>query len=44
LNSNRMMVLSHPKSLAKCSFDLLEEFIKFAKGKGHEFTTLKNEA
>lgn len=44
LNSSRMMVLSHPKSMAKCSFDLLDEFIKFAKGNGHEFTTLRNEA
>ncbi len=43
-NKNRMMVLSHPKSLAQCSFDLLDEFINFAKEKGHHFTVLKNEA
>lgn len=43
--AERMMVLSHPKSLAMCSFDLLEEFILHAKKRGHTFTTLvPNEA
>lgn len=40
-NENRMMVLSHPKSLALCSFVLLEEFIVHAKKNTHEFVTLK---
>lgn len=30
----RMMVLSHPKSLAECSFEALDEFISNAKAKG----------
>jgi len=36
----RMMVLSHPKSLAPCSFDYLNEFIVFAKQRGHHFAIL----
>ncbi len=36
----RMMVLSHPKSLAPCSFEYLKEFIAFAKQRGHQFTIL----
>lgn len=36
----RMMVLSHPKSLAPCSFDLLEEFIEHARSHGANFHTL----
>jgi hypothetical protein len=35
-----MTVLSHPKSLAPCSFDLLEDFISKAKLNKHEFVTL----
>jgi hypothetical protein len=38
--TERMMVLSHPKSLAPCSFDYLNEFIAFAKQKGHQFAIL----
>ncbi len=36
----RMMVLSHPKSLAPCSFDYLNEFILLAKQRGHTFAVL----
>lgn len=36
----RMMVLSHPKSLAPCSFEFLNEFILFAKKRGHTFSVL----
>lgn len=39
----RMMVLSHPKSLAPCSFGYLEMFILYAKNKNYEFKTLANE-
>ncbi len=39
-NFSRMMVLSHPKSLAPCSFEYMDEFISFAKQRGHQFTTL----
>ncbi len=40
-NQNRMMVLSHPKSLAACSFGYLNMFISYAKNQKHTFTTLK---
>jgi peptidoglycan/xylan/chitin deacetylase (PgdA/CDA1 family) len=36
----RMMVLSHPKSLAPYSFDALDAFISKAKTKGHTFSTI----
>lgn len=36
----RMMVLSHPKSMAPYSFNALDEFITFAKAKGHSFHTI----
>jgi hypothetical protein len=36
----RMMVLSHPKSLAPCSFGYLDEFIGFAKQRGHQFAAI----
>jgi peptidoglycan/xylan/chitin deacetylase (PgdA/CDA1 family) len=39
-NFSRMMVLSHPKSLAPCSFEYLDEFISFAKQRGHQITTI----
>lgn len=39
-NFTRMMVLSHPKSLAPCSFEYLDEFILFAKQRGHQFEVL----
>jgi hypothetical protein len=35
-----MMVLSHPKSLAECSFSLLDKFIVQAKQNGCTFNTL----
>lgn len=38
----RMMVLSHPKSLAPYSFDALDAFINKAKTKGHTFSTITN--
>ena len=38
--NKRMMVLSHPKSLAPYSFDALERFIIKAKSNGHTFTTI----
>lgn len=38
--ASHMMVLSHPKSLAPCSFDLLNEFIQFCKERNHEFSIL----
>lgn len=38
----RMMVLSHPKSLAPYSFDALDAFISKAKTKGHIFSTITN--
>lgn len=38
--SEHMMVLSHPKSLAPCSFTYLGEFIEFAKQRGHKFSIL----
>lgn len=41
--SNRMMVLSHPKSLAPCSFGYLDMFISYAKSKNYQFNTLTNE-
>ncbi len=37
---NRMLILGHPKSMAKCSFTYLDEFIFFAKNKGYNITTL----
>ena len=40
--AERMMVLSHPKSLAVCSFNLLDEFIVEAKNRRHTFSTLVN--
>lgn len=39
-NKNRMLVLGHPKSMAKCSFAYLDEFIGFAKEKGYSCVTL----
>lgn len=36
----RMMVLSHPKSMAECSFQLLEKFIHYAKQNACKFHTL----
>lgn len=36
----RMLVLGHPKSMAKCSFNYLEEFINFSKNKGYEINRL----
>ena len=38
----RMMVLSHPKSLAPFSFNAMESFIIKAKTKGHIFSTITN--
>ena len=38
--NKRMMVLSHPKSLAPYSFDALDSFIIKAKSNGHTFTTI----
>lgn len=40
LKHERMMVLSHPKSLAECSFKLLDQFIIQAKQNGCTFNTL----
>jgi peptidoglycan/xylan/chitin deacetylase (PgdA/CDA1 family) len=39
----RMMILSHPKSMAPYSFSALDEFIIFAKARGHRFHTLSRE-
>jgi peptidoglycan/xylan/chitin deacetylase (PgdA/CDA1 family) len=36
----RMMILSHPKSMAPYSFTALDEFITFAKSKRHTFDTI----
>lgn len=36
----RLMILSHPKSMAPYSFEALNEFITFAKARGHQFQTL----
>ncbi len=36
----RMMVLSHPKSLAPYSFETLDTFIGYSKSKGHTFNTI----
>lgn len=36
----RMMILSHPKSMAPYSFCALDEFITFAKARGHSFHTI----
>ena len=41
-NKTRMMMLSHPKSLAPYSFDALDKFIIHAKDRGHVFNTLTN--
>ncbi len=41
---DRMMVLSHPKSLAPCSYTLLESFIHYAKTNGATFQTLTTHA
>ena len=38
----RMMVLSHPKSLAPYSFDALDAFINEAKTNGHTFSSITN--
>jgi len=43
LNKTRMMVLSHPKSLAACSFGYLDMFMAYAKSKNYQFKTLRNE-
>jgi peptidoglycan/xylan/chitin deacetylase (PgdA/CDA1 family) len=40
---SRMMILSHPKSMAPYSFKALDEFIIFAKAKGHSFHTISSE-
>ncbi len=37
---SRMMVLSHPKSMAPYSFNTLDEFITLAKSNGHLFNTI----
>jgi len=42
-NKSRMMVLSHPKSLAACSFGYLDMFISYAKSKNYQIKTLANE-
>ncbi len=39
-NKKRMVVLGHPKSLAPCSFDALENFINSVKKEGNECVTL----
>jgi peptidoglycan/xylan/chitin deacetylase (PgdA/CDA1 family) len=39
-NKNTMVVLGHPKSLAECSFDYLEDFIRFAKSENYLVTTI----
>lgn len=39
-NLDHMMVLSHPKSLAPCSFDYLDEFIALTKERSHKITVL----
>lgn len=39
-NSNKMLVLGHPKSMAECSFKYLEEFIEFATDRGYVISTL----
>jgi peptidoglycan/xylan/chitin deacetylase (PgdA/CDA1 family) len=41
---NRMCVLAHPKSMAACSFQYIEEFIIFAQSKGYRFATLHEAA
>ncbi len=40
---SKMMVLSHPKSMAPYSFNTLNKFIMSAKSKGHTFNTITNE-
>jgi peptidoglycan/xylan/chitin deacetylase (PgdA/CDA1 family) len=40
---SRLMILSHPKSMASYSFKALDEFIIFAKAKGHRFHTITGE-
>jgi len=40
-NKKNMLVLSHPKSLANCSHQLLEQFVVFAKERGHQFSVLQ---
>lgn len=37
---NRIMILSHPKSMAPYSFTALDEFITFARSKGHTIDTI----
>ena len=37
---DRMLILGHPKSMAKCSFQYLDEFIKFSLNKGYKINTL----
>ncbi len=39
-NFEHMNILSHPKSLAPCSFQFLDEFILFAKQRGHQFVKM----
>lgn len=39
----RMMILSHPKSMAPYSFTALDEFITFAKAQGHRFQRISSE-
>ncbi len=39
-NKNKMMVLSHPKSMAPYSFKALDTFISKAKNKNHTFCTI----
>lgn len=38
----RMMILSHPKSMAPYSFKALDEFITFAKARGHRFDRISS--
>lgn len=39
-NREHLSILSHPKSLAPCSFEMLDKFIGDAKAKGHICTTI----
>ncbi len=38
--SRRMLVLGHPKSMAKCSFYYLDNFLEYAIKKGYKISTL----
>ncbi|MGZ4042177.1 MAG: polysaccharide deacetylase family protein [Bacteroidia bacterium] len=39
-NKDRMLVLGHPKSMAKCSFEYLDRFLEFSIKRGYKITTL----